>query len=140
MIEFAKITGEMEGNNLQVQMKTGECLYAPMIIVGNSTSLPSDEWIKSNKDSFLALITYEGDTYYDPMVLGFYPVKGSNSEAYDVTERVLEQLIILVEKLYTARVNTQLGPQTFMPNTLVYLDNIYESLLDVQDTILKNKK
>ena len=140
MIEFAKITGEMEGNNLQVQMKTGECLFAPMIIVGNSTSLPSEEWIISHKDSFLALVTYEGDTYYDPMILGFYPVKGSDSEVYDVTERILEQLITLVEKLYSAKVNTQLGPQTFMPNTLIYLDNIHESLLDIQDTILKNKK
>lgn len=140
MIEFAKITGEMDGSNLQVRMRTGECLFAPMIIVGNSTSLPSEEWIISHKDSFLALVTYEGDTYYDPMILGFYPVKGSDSEVYDVTERILEQLIILVEKLYSARINTQMGPQTFMPNTLAYLDNIHDSLLDVQDTILKNKK
>jgi len=139
MIDFAKITGEVEGHRLEVQMPTGEHLYAPLLVHGNSTSFPSKEWINANKDNFLAVITYEGSRCYDSMILGFYPVKGADSKKYDVTEQLLDLVVELVEKLYEAKVNTQIGPQTFMPNTLIYLDNIHTQLQEIQKLINKNK-
>ena len=139
MIDFAKITGDIDGHRIEVQMPTGEHLYAPLLVHGNSTSFPSREWIRENKDNFLAVITYEGSRCYDSMILGFYPVKGADSEKYDVTEQLLTLVLDLVGRLYEAKVNTEIGPQPFMPNTLIYLDNIRTKLREVQRLINKNK-
>lgn len=35
MIEFGKITGDMDGHYIEVQMRTGEHLYAPIVVMGN---------------------------------------------------------------------------------------------------------
>ena len=139
MIDFAKITGEMEGHRLKIKMPTGESLFAPLLVHGNSTSLPSQVWINENKDNFLAVVTYEGTRCYDSMIIGFYPVKGADSTKYDVTERLLELVMELVEKLSEAKVNTMMGSQPFMPNTLVYLESIHERLNIIHSLIEKNK-
>ena len=120
MIEFAKITGKTEKPNLiEVKMRTGECLYAPITTVGANVCIPSDTWITKNKDSFLALVTFVGNVNQNPAVIGFYPVKGADSTEYNVTERMVEMFKTLLEKLGQAKVLTQLGPQQFMPDTLL---------------------
>lgn len=140
MIEFAKITGEMEDNNLQVRMKTGECLFAPMIVPGMDVTLPTQDWIDANKDSFLALVTYEGETFYDPMVIGFYPVKGADSTSYNTTDRMFKMIVKLVEQLLKAKTNTQLGPQPFMPDTIQVLNDIKKELDEVGKLMMDFKK
>lgn len=138
MIEFAKITGELDENNyLEVQIRTGEHLFAPFVVMGNSVSLPSKTWIESNKDNFLALVTYEKDMYISPMIIGFYPVKGANSSVYNTHERLLKIVAELVDLLKKARINTQIGPQKFMPDTQLTLDNISEEISLVDNDINK---
>lgn len=140
MIEFAKITGEMDGTNLQVRMRTGEHLYAPIVVSGVGATLPSKEWIDANKDSFLALVTYEGDTFYDPMVIGFFPVKGADSSEYNTTDRVYKMFVKLIEQLLKAKVNTQIGPQPFMPDTIQVFNDIKTELDEIGKLMLTLKK
>ena len=140
MIEFAKITGEMEGTNLQVRMRTGECLFAPMVVLGVGATLPTQEWIDQYKDEFLAMVSYEGETFYDPMVIGFFPVKGADSPRHNTTYRTFRMLVKLVEQLLKAKVNTQLGPQPFMPDTIKVLDEVKKELEDIEKLMLNIKK
>lgn len=139
MIEFGKITGEMDGHMIQVKMRTGECLYAPLTVIGNDVSLPSEEWISANKDSFLALVTYEKDMAISPMIIGFYPVKGSDSSSYNVVERLLAMNVKLIDQLLKAKVNTMLGPQPFMVDTIKVFTEIQKELEEIGKLILPVK-
>lgn len=135
MIEFAKITGESDNNLMQVRMRTGECLYAPIVATGTDVSLPSAQWISANKDNFLALVTYEKDMYISPMIVGFYPVRGADSSKYNTFERLLALTGKLLEQLSKAKVNTQIGPQQFMPDTLLALDDLSADLKEIKADI-----
>lgn len=125
MIEFAKITGKAESPNLiEVRMRTGECLYAPISTMGANVCLPSQTWISKNKDNFLALVTFIGDVSQNPAIIGFYPVRGADSTSYNITERMVEKFLELLDKLGQAKVMTQLGPQQFMADTLLDLQKM----------------
>lgn len=139
MIEFGKITGEVEGNLMQVKMRTGEHLFAPLTVIGTDASIPSEQWVKDNKDNFLALVTYEKDMYISPMIIGFYPVKGADSSSYNTTERLLAMVTKLIEQLLKAKVNTQIGPQPFMSDTIQVLNDIKEELDEIAKLILPVK-
>lgn len=139
MIEFGKITGEVDNNLLQVKMRTGENLFAPMVVMGTDVSVPSKDWVTENKDRFLALVAYEKNMYTSPMIIGFYPVKGAESSTYNTTERLLAMAIKLVDQLLKAKVNTQLGPQPFMPNTIQVFKDIKEELDEIKKLILPIK-
>ena len=139
MIEFGKITGEVSNNMIQVRMRTGESLFAPMAVVGTNVSLPSQEWITNNKDNFLALVTYEKDMFISPMIIGFYPVQGSDSSAFNTTERLLAMVYKLLEQLLKAKVNTQIGPQPFMPDTVKVFNEIKVELDEIKKLILPLK-
>lgn len=135
MIEFAKITGEMEGNTYQVKMRTGESLYAPLTIVGTDVTIPSKKWVTTNKDNFLALVTYEKDMPISPMIIGFYPVKGADSSSYNTLEVLMELFSKLLEQLGKAKINTQIGPQQFLPDTLLVLEEISTNLETLKQDI-----
>lgn len=139
MIEFGKITGSMEGHYIQVRLRTQECLYAPMITFGNSVSIPSEQWITENKDNFLAVVAFEKDLLQNPMIVGFFPVKGATSEVYNTHEQLLQVVTDLVEELTKARVNTQIGPQKFMPDTQIELEK-FKSKLGVIKSKINNLK
>lgn len=139
MIEFGKITGEVDNNLMQVRMRTGECLFAPVVVVGTDVSVPSKDWVAANKDNFLALVTYEKDMYISPMIIGFYPVKGADSSSYNTTERLLAMVMKLIEQLLKAKVNTQIGPQPFMSDTIKVLNDIKSELDEVKKLILPLK-
>lgn len=139
MIDFAKITGEVEGNRIEVQMPTGEHLFSPIMLNGTAVTFPSEEWIKNNKDNFLAVISYEGSRCYDSMVLGFYPVKGADSTSYNTTDRMFKMLVKLVDQLLKAKTNTQLGPQPFMTDTIQVLNEIKTELDEVGKLMLDFK-
>ena len=140
MIEFGKITGEVEGNFIQVKLRTGECLFAPVTIVGTDVSLPSEVLITANKDNFLSLVTYVKYMYISPMVIGFYPVKGADSSSYNTTERLLAMVTKLIEQLLKAKVNTMLGPQPFMPDSMQVFTEIKQELDEISKLILPLKK
>ena len=139
MIEFGKITGEVDNNLIQVKMRTGESLFAPLTIIGTDVSIPSEDWITANKDNFLALVTYEKDMYISPMIIGFYPVKGADSSSYNTTERLLAMVSKLIEQLLKAKVNTQIGPQPFMPDTIQVFNDIKKELDEIKKLILPVK-
>lgn len=139
MIEFGQITGEVENNLLQVKLRTGERLFAPMAVIGTDVSIPSADWIKENKSNFLALVTYEKDITSSPMVIGFYPVKGADSASYNTTERLLAMVTKLIEQLLKAKVNTQIGPQPFMPDTIQVFNDIKQELENITKLILPIK-
>ena len=139
MIEFGKITGEVEDNLMQVKMRTGENLFAPLTVIGTDVSIPSEQWVKDNKDNFLALVTYEKDMYISPMIIGFYPVKGADSSSYNTTERLLAMVTKLIEQLLKAKVNTQIGPQPFMSDTIQVLNDIKKELDEIAKLILPVK-
>lgn len=139
MIEFAKITGKAENNLIQVKIRTGECLYAPVVVMGTGVTAPSREWITNNKDNFLALVTYEKNRYISPLIIGFYPVKGADSTVYNTSERLLSMVVKLVEQLLKAKVNTQIGPQPFMPDTISVLNDIKKELENINKLILNVK-
>lgn len=135
MIEFAKITGDMEGHKIEVTLRTGESFLAPIVVMGTDVSVPSNEWISSNKDSFLALVSYAKDNYSDPMIVGFYPVRGADSSSYNTTERLLEVCLKLLEQLLKAKVNTMLGPQPFMPDTIQIFNQLKSELDEIKKLI-----
>lgn len=132
MIEFAKITGEVEGHRLQVKMPTGESFFSPLLVCGNSATIPSKKWIQENKSKFLAVITYEGTQFHDPMIIGFYPVKGADPKSYNTLEKTIDILQKLVEQLIKAKVNTQIGPQPFMADTLQVFTQVNSELKNVR--------
>lgn len=136
MIDYAKITGEIDGSfRFQVKMPTGETLFAPMLVMGNNIQVPSKDWIDANKDSFLAVVTYQGSSYYDPIIMGFLPVKGAKSEDFNTMERLLKVTTELVEQLQSAKVNTQIGPQPFMADTQQKLSEFKQELDDIAKLI-----
>lgn len=139
MIEFGKITGGTDGNLLQIRMRTGEHLFAPLTVMGTGVSVPSKEWVINNKDNFLALVTYERDMDDEPMIIGFYPVKGADSSSYNTSERLLSMVTKLVEQLLKAKVNTQIGPQPFMPSTIRVLNDIKVELDEITKLVLPLK-
>ena len=139
MIEFAKITGEVENQYIQVKMRTGESLFAPFMLVGTDVSAPSKEWISANKDKFLALVSFEKDIPESPIVVGFYPVKGADSSSYNTSERLLAVVTKLTEQLLTAKVNTMLGPQPFMPDSIQVFNELKTELAEIKKLILEIK-
>lgn len=139
MIEFAKITGEVENNHIMVQIRTQETFLAPIAVMGTDVSVPSEDWIKNNKDKFLALVAYEKDIPENPFIIGFYPVRGADSSEYNTTERLLAMVLKLVEQLINAKVNTFLGPQPFMQDTIQVLNDIKDELNNISDLILPLK-
>ena len=135
MIEFGKITGEVENNLIQVKMRTGENLYAAVTTMGTSVSAPSEKWIQDNKDNFLALVTFEKDLDESPMIIGFYPVRGADSSHYNTHELLIKIMEELLNQLKKARVNTQIGPQNFMPDTLVEIDRLISKVKVLESNI-----
>ena len=135
MIEFGKITGDTDNNLIEVRMRTGECLYAPIAVVGTDVTIPSAEWITAHKDSFLALVTFEKDIYANPIIIGFYPTKGADSSKYNTTEKLITILEKLLTQLGKTKVNTQIGPQQFMPDTLMVLEQLSDELKTAKQDI-----
>lgn len=133
MIEFAKFTGKTDGTLYQIKLRTGEHVYSPIAVAGIDAPAPSEKWIKDNKDSFLALLSQESKS--NPIIIGFYPVKGAESEKYNVFEQLLEVNKVLVEQLLKAKINTSLGPMPFMPDTIKKLTEIKKSLADIEELI-----
>lgn len=117
MIEFGKITGLVKGTKLQVQLRDKTHLYAPITVMGTNVTLPSQEWLLANKDSFLALVAYEDDELTHPMIIGFYPVRGADSSRYNVTEMLISVVDDLVQTIIEAKTSTSIGPMPFMPDT-----------------------
>ena len=135
MIEFAQILGETEGNRTRIMFRTGETLFVPITIMGSSVSIPSAKWIKQHKKEFLALVSFEKDIWSSPMIVGFYPVKGASSKEYNTHERLIGVVEKLIEQLSKARVNTQIGPQKFMPDTLMTLDELKNTVKLIKEDI-----
>ena len=129
MTEFAQITGELLDNRLKVRVRTGNEFFAP-------GTLPSAKWLSENKDKFLALVTYEKDLYISPMITGFYPLESASSASYDIQERLLAVCTELLEQLLKAKVNTMLGPQPFMPDTIQVFNDLKARLDEIKELIL----
>lgn len=140
MIEFAKITGEVSGDSLKVQLRTGEEVLAVMMNVGTSTSLPTESWISTNKDNFLALVTFEKDLFLKPIIIGFYPVKGAKTSDFDVIFKLMGLIEELLSTLKEAKVNTMLGPQPFFTNIVMDLDSYSEDLKKIKKERLELNK
>ena len=138
MIELAKLTGEMEDGSIRVQMRTGEHLYA-LLVTHGTMGLPSETWIEENKDNFLAVIDYVNDDDSDPLCMGFLPVQSAQSDSFGIINRLLKQMITLVDKLSAGKVNTQIGPQPFMPNTQQALSSIKNELENIEKLLLKKQ-
>lgn len=136
MTEFAQITGELLDNRLKVRVRTGNEFFAPMVITGTTGTLPSAKWLSENKDKFLALVTYEKDLYLSPMITGFYPLESASSASYDIQERLLAVCTELLEQLLKAKVNTMLGPQPFMPDTIQVFNDLKARLDEIKELIL----
>lgn len=136
MIDYAQITGEIDGSyRFQVKMPTGESLCAPMLVMGSNIQVPSKDWIDANKDKFLAVVTYQGSSFYDPIIMGFLPVKGAKSEDFNTTERMFNVLKDVVDQLLEAKVNTQIGPQPFMSDTIGKFKECQNELKEIEKLI-----
>lgn len=122
MIEFYKLTGKSDGDRLQVKSRTGEEMYAPMINVGTSTSVPSASWLLTNKDNFIALVSFERESFSRPIILGFYPVKGARTSDFDIVFKLMTAFEDLLDSLAQAKTNTLLGPQPFFADTLLKIN------------------
>lgn len=140
MIEFGKLTGKSRGSSFQVTMRTGEHLYAPMATMGTGVPIPSKKWLLENKDNFLALISYEKNIFESPLIVGFFPVKGADSSRYNPMERLIELVGSLLEQLLQAKVNTFIGPQPFMTDTIGGLNTLKGELSEIKDLIQTLKK
>lgn len=136
MIEFAKILGEVENHSYRVKFRTGETLLVP-IMVGSGIVAPSKEWVKDYKDDFLAVVAFEKDILENPIIIGFFPTNSAKSKKYDVVEQILECLTELLEQLGKAKVNTNIGPQPFMPDSIKKFSDITTKLKDINKLINK---
>lgn len=134
-MELAKLTGELEDNYIGIRMRTTEGYMAAVMTSGNNP-LPSQKWITDNKDKFLAVVDLTGSIKNPiPVVVGFYPVIGADSSKYNSLERILTAFTTLVDQLNTAKINTQLGPQGFLPDTLQVLNDLKTELSSISDNI-----
>lgn len=140
MIEFMKLTGKVEEDYLEVRCRTGETLLAPMMNVGTSTSLPTEIWVGENRDNFIAIVSYEHDSYNKPLVLGFLPVKGAKSEDFDVIFQLMNLMDGLLELLLSVKTNTMLGPQPFFPDNITKVQEIKLYLQSIKERRLNLKK
>jgi hypothetical protein len=134
MWDFVKITGEVEGNRIRVKLPTGEELLAP-VLTSLGVPVPSEKWITDNKDKFLAIMGYKDGLNPYPIILGFYPVRGANSESFSIFERLLQINLDLLGLLASAKVTTQLGPQPFMADTQKNIEDIKTKLQELVDNI-----
>ncbi len=134
-LEYAQITGEIGDTKylFQVKMATGETLFAPLLVQGGTTAIPSKDWIDANKDKFLAVIGFTGEDYNEPFIMGFLPVKGVDTSSANILERILNNTGKLLDLLKEGKVNTQMGPQPFMTDTQAKI----KQCKDENDEILK---
>ena len=146
MIEFAKILGETTDNKIRIKLRTGEEFSASTIVLGNSLSLPSSKWVEGNKNNFLAIVAVTGVRPYEVetispvvIIIGFYPVTGADSTKYDLFERLLEQVTKLSDQLSKAKVNTSIGPQPFMPDSMKVFTDTKTALDDIAKEIMTLK-
>lgn len=111
-------------------------MYAPFPS-GVGIIVPSEEWLKSNKANFIALIDFEKGNRERPIIMGLLPIAGATSETYNVIERLLVVNKELLKQLQKAKVNTQIGPQQFMPDTQQVLSDLSTELDEIEKQILK---
>lgn len=135
MIEYAKLTGKSDAPYYEVQVRTGERIYARFANAGFGISLPSAKWYQDNKDRFLALLSYEGDNVDEPILLGFSPLDNAATSDSNVYERLLKVVTNLVERLLNAKVNTQIGPQPFLVDTIQDLNDMKTELNNIKQLI-----
>ena len=140
MIEFAQLTDDLDGDYLKVKMRTGEEVFAPLLNIGTSTSLPTKKWLSANKKHFIALVTYERDYFSHPIIIGFYPVKGAKTADFDIIFKLLTLVEDLLAELRVAKTNTMLGPQPFFPDTNVNLKKIELDLAELKKERLEINK
>lgn len=137
MIEYTKIiSSEDEEKYIKVKARTGEEFVAQMCITGISALLPSKVWIDKNKDNFLAIVSYEKNLLENPLIIGFLPLEKSKATEYNFLYLCTEVLLKLIEQLGKAKVNTQLGPQPFMPDTVLVLDDLKDKLEEYKKEVL----
>lgn len=136
MVEFAKLTGNTHKGYVEVRMRAGECVYAGLVNQGTSSLQPSKEWIANNKDKFLAVIMYEGERCYTPLITGFLPIEGAVTSDYNTAYKIYLVLVELIEQLLKAKVNTSIGPQPFMTDTIKVLNSLKTKLEEVKKLIL----
>ena len=140
MIEFYRLTGKSDGDRIQVKARTGEEMYAPMFNVGTSTSVPTQKWLLENKDNFIALVSYERDSFSRPLIIGFYPVKGAKSSDFDLMLKVMNLFDNLLEHLLQAKTNTMMGPQMFFPDTIQKIQETKVKLEELKQERLEINK
>ena len=134
MVEFGVITGEVDGTWIRVQYRTGEKFWAPMITFVSNVSIPSEKWIKANKHKYVALVSFEKDILENPMVVGFYPVKGATAEA-DMFSKLLALTADLISILQQATIMTQLGPQKIMSQYQTKLSEAKSKLNEIVSNV-----
>ena len=139
MWDFVKIIGDIDGSSLRVRLPTGEEMFAPMV-TSLGLPLPSQKWIDNNKDSFLAILQYQENLNPEPIVVGFYPVKGAESDKFSIFERLLKVNLEVIELLAVARIATQLGPQPFMADSQEKIVNIKKEIQELIENVLPIKK
>ena len=73
----------------------------------------------------------------NPMIMGFYPVRGASSESFNDFEKLLKLIGTLIDTLQQATTMTKLGPQKFMADTQSKLIQAKSDLTDITNDILK---
>jgi len=138
-MEFGKILGEVSGNRIRIKLRTGEEFMASMMVTG-TTPVPSEKWITDNKDNFLAIVEFEGNQMFPiPVLVGFYPVEGADSSVFNSFERLLTVMEKLTDQLIKAKVNTSIGPQPFLPDTIQVLNEVKQEMKKISENILPIK-
>ena len=105
-----------------------------MITFGSNVSIPSEKWIKVNKHKYVALVSFEKDILENPMVVGFYPVKGATAEA-DMFSKLLALTADLISILQQATIMTQLGPQKIMSQYQTKLSEAKSKLNEIVSNV-----
>lgn len=134
MWDFVKILGEVDGHRIRVKLPTGEEVMAP-VITAMGLPVPSEQWVKDNKDKFLAIMGYREGLNPYPIILGFYPVTGADSEKFNIFERLLVCQKEILDMLASAKVTTQLGPQPFMPDSQQKISDLKSKIEELEKDI-----
>lgn len=134
-MEYAKLTGNVDGQYVQVFLPSGMNFYAPIVTMGTTVTLPSKSWIAEHKNDVLAIVDYIKDDLDKPIIIGYRHVEGSKSAINNSFERLLSQVQELVNTLREATINTSSGATPFMPQVQEQFSFINEELNSISNQI-----
>lgn len=132
-----QLTGDVKNGRIGVKFVEGSTAFARLSVTGPLGVIPSDKWFTDNKDKFLGLVEFEGGYEEKPVLIGFLPLKTTATDDYDAFNNLIKLTKDLLDAVTKGKVLTQLGPQTFMPDTQAKFKQISQDFTTLEEKLKK---